>query len=215
MRVTGPGRAGSPRFLRPSQGGPMGARAALPAARHLTSGPRPGGFSSSGTAEKYRNRDGSQQTSADFDGRAASLGPRVFERRFDVSSRWHAEGHGSNPHSSTRFLYFCSVTSAKPRPSPPLASLRPRLSSTASSESGIGDAGGGNLGHVARRIEFSVTGLAGHENAGVEEGTEHPGQLWALRWRLGLSNGIAPVSRPRSRRALRKSRISAVSSPGR
>jgi hypothetical protein len=30
-----------------------------------------------GTAEKYRNRDGNQQTSADFDGRTASLRTRV------------------------------------------------------------------------------------------------------------------------------------------
>jgi hypothetical protein len=48
------------------------------------------------TAGKYRNRDGSQRTSADFDGRTASLRTRVFERRFDVSSRWHAEGQGPN-----------------------------------------------------------------------------------------------------------------------
>ena len=47
-----------------------------------------------GTAEKYRNRDGNQQTSADADGRAANLRARVFERHFDVSSRWHAEGQG-------------------------------------------------------------------------------------------------------------------------
>jgi len=45
-----------------------------------------------GTAEKYRNRDGNQQTLADFDGRATRLRVRVFKRRFDVSSRWHAEG---------------------------------------------------------------------------------------------------------------------------
>jgi hypothetical protein len=44
------------------------------------------------TAEKYRNRDGNQQTSADFDGRTPSLRTRVYKRRFDVSSRWHAEG---------------------------------------------------------------------------------------------------------------------------
>ena len=45
-----------------------------------------------GTADKYRNRDGNQKTSTDFHGKAVSLGGRVFERRSDVSSRWHAEG---------------------------------------------------------------------------------------------------------------------------
>jgi hypothetical protein len=45
-----------------------------------------------GTAEKYRNRRGNQQTSMDFDGRAASLGTRVFERHFDESSTWNPEG---------------------------------------------------------------------------------------------------------------------------
>jgi hypothetical protein len=50
-----------------------------------------------GTADKYRNRDGNQKTSTDFHGKAVSLGGRVFERRSDVSSRWHAEGHGCEP----------------------------------------------------------------------------------------------------------------------
>jgi len=53
------------------------------------------------TAEKYRNRDGGQRISADFDGRTTSLRAGVFKRRFDVPSRWHAEGHGSNPLSCT------------------------------------------------------------------------------------------------------------------
>jgi hypothetical protein len=45
---------------------------------------------------KYRNRDGNQQTSADFDGRTADLRTRVSERHFNVSSRWHAEGQARN-----------------------------------------------------------------------------------------------------------------------
>ena len=45
-----------------------------------------------GTAGKYRNRDGNQQTLTDFDGRTTRFRVRVFKRRFDVPSRWHAEG---------------------------------------------------------------------------------------------------------------------------
>jgi len=73
-RQRGAVRSGPPRRIR--------ARAALPAARHLTGGPRPGESSGFGTAEKYRNRDGSQQTSPDFmstTGRGARCG-RAAER---------------------------------------------------------------------------------------------------------------------------------------
>jgi hypothetical protein len=46
----------------------------------------------SSTAGKYRNRDGNQQTSVDFDGRTTTLQGEVFKRQYVVSSRWHAEG---------------------------------------------------------------------------------------------------------------------------
>jgi len=63
-----------------------GAESAGPGRR--APGPRPRGRS---TAAGYSNRDGNQQTSVDFDGRTTSVREGVFKRRFDASSRWHAE----------------------------------------------------------------------------------------------------------------------------
>ena len=76
------------------------------------------GHARRGTAEKYRNQDGNQQTSADFDGRTTSLRVRVFKRRFDVSSRWHAEGQARDAIHCRIRLYLRSrrLRCAPPRP---------------------------------------------------------------------------------------------------
>ena len=84
--------------------------------------------SATSTAEKYRNRDGNQQTSADFDGRAASLRTRVFERRFDVSSRWHAEGQAldDDPLPNPAVLEIkAAALRARRSPDAPTAGARP------------------------------------------------------------------------------------------
>jgi hypothetical protein len=49
-------------------------------------------LAASSTAEKYRNRNGNQQTSVDFDGRITTRQMGVFKRQCVVSSRWHAKG---------------------------------------------------------------------------------------------------------------------------
>jgi hypothetical protein len=71
-----------------------------------------------GTAGKYRNRDGNQQTLTDFDGRTTRFRVRVFKRRFDVSSRWHAEGQARDAIHCRIRLYLRSrrLRYAPPRP---------------------------------------------------------------------------------------------------
>jgi hypothetical protein len=68
-----------------------------------TPGPWPRAAGRRAPAEKYRNRDGNQQTPVDLDGRITTLQRGVFKRQCVVSSRWHAEGP-SRRNSASPFL---------------------------------------------------------------------------------------------------------------